>query len=572
MRRCPPVVCHSRPRPSQALRSRPPRGPTRTSAWGFTMPYSSVPWWNRLAFRLTAAVAATTLAVVGTAAFLYLRAQQRHIVAEVVRGAALVSDTVKSATYHDMLADRRDSAYQSMQAVSQQAGIERVRFFNKEGRVTFSTESRETGLLVDKNAEACYLCHEAGQPLERLSREERHRIYRVGEHRVLAMVTPIYNEPACSNATCHAHPPEKRVLGVIDVGISLKEIDADVTRVTRQSALASLLSVVAVALFAVFLTQRTVVRPVRKLVVATQGLASGDFAQEVQVASSDEIGALGQSFNEMIDVLGKARADRLHLLHTLEQQVEDRTAALKRAQDQLVQTEKLSSLGRLAASVAHEINNPLAGILTYAKLMVRLLDREQVDEQTRTTCVRNLKLVQRETERCTAIVRNLLEFARQRPLALKDVDAAAVLEEALSLVSHQAKLQGVTIERQVAPLPHLLADFGQLRQAFVNIVLNACEAMASGGTVRIEGVRTAAGDAVEFVFADNGPGIPPDKLAKIFDPFFTTKEKGTGLGLSVVYGIVERHGGTISVTSQLGEGTTFVMRLPVAGTSPAALA
>ena len=529
------------------------------------MPHSSVPWWNRLAFRLTAAVAATTLAVVGTAAFLYLQAQQRHIVAEVVRGAALVSDTVKSATYHDMLADRRDNAYQSMQAVSQQAGIQRVRIFNKEGRVTFSTESRETGLLVDKNAEACYLCHEAGQPLERLSREERHRIYQVGDHRVLAMVTPIYNEPACSNATCHAHPPDKRVLGVIDVGISLKEIDSDVERVTRQSAAASLLSVAVVALFAVFLTQRTVVRPVRQLVLATKGLAAGDFTQEVQVASSDEVGALGRSFNEMVDVLGKARADRLHLLHTLEQQVEDRTAALKRAQDQLVQTEKLSSLGRLAASVAHEINNPLAGILTYAKLMVRLLEKEQVDEQTRTTCVRNLKLVQRETERCTAIVRNLLEFARQRPLALKEVDAAAVLEEALSLVSHQAKLQGVTIERQVTSLPPLLADFGQLRQAFVNIVLNACEAMPAGGVVRIAGCPTGTGDAVEFTFADNGPGIPPDKLAKIFDPFFTTKEKGTGLGLSVVYGIVERHGGTITVASQVGQGTTFTMRLPVAG-------
>jgi two-component system NtrC family sensor kinase len=274
------------------------------------------------------------------------------------------------------------------------------------------------------------------------------------------------------------------------------------------------------------------------------------------------VGALEHSFNEMIGILGKARADRLHLLHTLEQQVQDRTAALKRAQDQLVQTEKLSSLGRMAASVAHEINNPLAGILTYSKLMVRLLDTDPVDEQTRAACVRNLKLVQRESERCTAIVRNLLEFARQRPLALTEVETATVLDEALSLIAHQAKLYGIAIERQAGPLPKLKADFGQLRQAIVNIVLNACEAMPSGGTVLITGKTVDDGKAVELGFTDTGPGIPPDKLAKIFDPFFTTKEKGTGLGLSVVYGIIERHGGTISATSEVGHGTTFVIRLP----------
>jgi len=386
---------------------------------------------------------------------------------------------------------------------------------------------------------------------------------------VLAMVTPIYNEPACSNAACHAHPSNKRVLGVIDVAISLREIDADVAAITRKGAAASLLSVLVTALFAVMLAHRTVGRPVRDLVAATHKLAAGDFTQEVRVLSSDEVGQLGRSFNEMVGVLDKARADRLQLLHTLEQQVEERTAALTRAQDQLVQTEKMSSLGRLAASVAHEINNPLAGILTYAKLTVRMLDADTVSEQTRASCVRSLRLVQRETERCTAIVRNLLEFARQRPLALADTDPAAVLDEALSLVGHQATLQGVTIERTVEPLPHLRADSGQLRQAFVNIVLNACEAMPSGGSVRVAGRTVDGGATVEITFTDTGPGIPPDRLPKIFDPFFTTKEKGTGLGLSVVYGIVERHGGTIRVESQAGHGTTFVLRMPVGG-QPAA--
>jgi two-component system, NtrC family, sensor kinase len=526
------------------------------------MPVSSVRWWNRLSVRLTAATTAVTLAVVGSGTYFYLESQHRQVVAEVVRGAALVSDTVKSATYHDMLADRRDNAYRSMLAMSLQSGIERVRIFNKEGRVTFSTLSSETGSMVDTKAEACYACHEAGRPLERLSREERHRIFPVGNHRVLAMVTPVYNEPACSNADCHAHPASKRVLGVIDVGISLKEIDADLDRVARRSGVMAVIAILAMAVFIAFFTHRTVVKPVRELALATQKLASGDFTQEVRVARTNELGALEASFNDMVGVLGKTRAQRTLLLHTLEQQVEDRTLALKRAQDQLIQTEKLSSLGRLAASVAHEINNPLAGILTYAKLMVRMLDTSPVDDRTRDVCVRNLKLVQRETERCTAIVRNLLEFARQRPLALQDVDCGIVLEEAVSLVQHQAMLQGLTIIRQMVPLPIIQADFGQLRQAFVNIILNACEAMSSGGTVTIDGHVTP--DAfVELVFKDTGSGIAPDKLARIFDPFFTTKEKGTGLGLSVVYGIIERHRGTITAQSEDGRGTTFVVRLPM---------
>jgi two-component system, NtrC family, sensor kinase len=520
-------------------------------------------WWNRLAFRLAAAVSASSLAVVGISAYLFVQFQERHIVGEVLRGAALVSDTIKSATYHDMLADRRENAYQSMQVISHQPGITRVRIFNKEGRVTFSTDSREGGMMVDKRAEACYQCHDAGRPIERLSREERHRVFQSANGRVLAMVTPIYNEPACSNAACHAHAPDTRVLGVLDVSLSLAEIDADVAKMTRQSAGFSVLAVIAVTVFALLLTRRTVVRPVRSLMRATHKLADGDFTQEVRTGSVGEIAELEHAFNHMVGILGQARADRLQLLRTLEQQVEDRSAALKRAQDQLVQTEKLSSLGRLAASVAHEINNPLAGILTYAKLMVRLLDTEHVDDQTRSTCVRNMKLVQRETERCTAIVRNLLEFARQRPLALKQIDITAVVDEALSLVGHQAKLQGITLERSVAPTPPLQADFGQLRQAVVNIVLNACEAMSAGGTVALSARPSADGAWVDVEFADTGPGIPPDRLAKIFDPFFTTKEKGTGLGLSVVYGIVERHGGTITVTSEVGRGTTFVMRLPV---------
>jgi len=528
------------------------------------MPLSNVPWWKRLGVILPAAIAVGTLLLVGSSALLFLQAQERHLLNEVRRGAALFSETIKSSTYHDMLADRRDSAYLVMDTIGHQAGIDRVRFFNKEGRVTFSSDRTEIGTMVDKRAEQCYGCHDAGRPLERLTTSTRNRTYSSRGHRVLGMVTPIYNETACSTSACHAHPAEKRVLGVIDIGISLAEIDAHFASIRRNTMLAAGFAVLVLGAFVGFVAQRAVVRPVAQLVSATQAVAAGDYTTEIRVATTGELGALEQAFNEMIVALSKARAERQALLETLEQQVDERTAALKEAQAQLVQSEKLSSLGRLAASIAHEINNPLAGILTYAKLLIRMLDSEPVEEPTRATSLKHLKLVQRETERCTAIVRNLLDFARQRPLSLKDTDVVAVLDEAVSLVGHQAALKGLTIEKAVTAVPLIKADAGQLRQAIVNIVLNGFEAMPAGGSLRLRCAPSANGRHIELTCEDTGVGIPPDRLAKIFDPFFSTKEMGTGLGLSVVYGIVERHGGTIDIRSDVGRGTTVVIRLPVA--------
>jgi two-component system NtrC family sensor kinase len=176
--------------------------------------------------------------------------------------------------------------------------------------------------------------------------------------------------------------------------------------------------------------------------------------------------------------------------------------------------------------------------------------------------------VQRETERCRAIVRNLLDFARERPLQLRDVELEKVVQESLQLVGHQAQLQGHQVETRLAPVPPVHADFGELRQAFVNLAMNAMEAMPQGGRLVVTLRASDDGQVVEVAIADSGPGIPPELQTKIFDPFFTTKEKGTGLGLSVVYGIVQRHGGTILLETSPEQGTCFTLRLPASGAPP----
>lgn len=538
------------------------------------------PYRNRIGVRL--AVVLVLLVLAGGAAMvtLLLRSQRDHLVNQTVSGADILSDTIRRSTYHAMLEDRRSDVYRVMDTIARQQGIERVRIFNKEGRITFSTDSRETGHQVDLSSESCFACHAANQPIVRLNLPSRSRIYEHAGHRVLGMVTPIYNEPACWNGGCHVHSSTKTVLGVVDIVTSLEPIDADLATLQQRTVGIAMAMMLGLVIVVIVFTGRYVVNPVARLVDRTRRIAQGDLSVGKQTPDATELGVLEASFNDMAGALARMRAERLELLGSLERQVEERTAQLKRAQERLVQSEKLSSLGRLAASIAHEINNPLAGILTYAKLLIRTLNEGPPDERTLALVLKHLALVQKETERCTVIVRNLLDFARERALTLSSVSVNGVLDDALMLVMNQARLQNIVLEKRFGDVPMVHADAGQLRQAFVNVIINACDAMPKGGSLTVETRSVAGGDAVEVCVRDTGIGIPKAVLTKVLDPFFTTKERGTGLGLSVVYGIVERHGGKLAIESEEGHGTEvrFTLMLApadetgasVAGGSPAA--
>jgi len=247
-------------------------------------------------------------------------------------------------------------------------------------------------------------------------------------------------------------------------------------------------------------------------------------------------------------------------LRVAHQELSTYAQRLKENQEQLIQAEKMTSLGQMAASIAHEINNPLAGVLVYTQLLAKKVASNALDKEV---ALDYLAKMDSEISRTSRIIRNLLDFARQSELVLKPVDTNQVIEQALSLVSHQAKLQNIDVIKELGPsLPKVVADFDQLQQVFTNLTLNAIQAMPDGGRLTLR--TSLVGDGqVRIDVQDTGCGISEENLRKLFTPFFTTKGKGkgVGLGLAVTHGIIQRHQGRIEVQSEVGEGTTFTIYL-----------
>jgi len=263
--------------------------------------------------------------------------------------------------------------------------------------------------------------------------------------------------------------------------------------------------------------------------------------------------------------LKRARNELTQWAQTLEGRVAQKTEELRRAHANMVQMEKMVSLGKLASTVAHELNNPLEGVLTYAKLLKRLVKEGMLTSEAAEEIQNDLSIIADETARCGNIVKNLLLFSRQKVGEFAEADIRGPIERSLNLIDHHLKIHNITLERDFDREPLMLfCAPQQIEQALLAVEINAIEAMPEGGTLKVEARQTAAGDAIHIIVADTGIGIPDDALPHIFEPFFTTKEngKGTGLGLAVVYGIIERHGGTIDVQSKLHGGTTFTLLLP----------
>jgi two-component system NtrC family sensor kinase len=522
-------------------------------------------WYKSIECKIIVSVAIITIVINCFIAYLYLSFQSQHLDETILRSASQLSETIKKSIKYDMLENRKEHAYRIMETIGQQEGIEKVRIYNSEGKIVFSTFKKEQGTMVDKKAEACYACHSEAKPLDKLETAARNRFFpsEFG-YRVLGMINPMYNESDCSSTECHFHPETQKVLGVIDVTMSLADVDRDLTTARSQVILFNILSILSLSAILVYALMTFVGRPVKALVLGTKKVAEGDLKYIIPITSEDEMGELAYSFNDMTEKLSKANEEILEWVRTLENKVEMRTRELKETQFQLLHTEKLAALGKIAATVAHEINNPLSGVFTYIKLMERKIEEGNDNGRDIEKFREYLATMGREVQRTSAIVHNLLDLTRPKEPSRKLIDLNSLLEESIQIVQNKIKLHNIRIDKRLQPIPEAMADPSQIKQVFINLIINACEAMEDGGILSITSRHKEADRTQTFTFADTGDGIPAEHLSHIFDPFFSTKEKGTGLGLSVVYGIVTRHNGKIEVNSVVGKGTEITIVLPTA--------
>ncbi len=480
------------------------------------------------------------------------------------RYAQRFSDLIQRSTHYGMLLNRKADVHNIIRTIAQAEGVEGVSIYDKQGTIIFSADSTRIGTSVDLQAEACVSCHSAERPLQSVPADSRVRIFeRPARGRILGLIDPIENSPECYNASCHAHPPEQSVLGVLDVRMSLAEADAHMVAARRQIIVAAMLVALLAGISSAAFILWMVRRPVNHLIAGARKIAGGDLDTEIGMEGVGEISELATEFNKMTRNLRGARQEIMEWSDRLESKLQEKTEELSLTQRQVAHMDKMASLGKLSATVAHELNNPLAGILNYAKLVRRTINESDTTIRERDELNEYLRLIQKEADRSGTIVKNLLTFARPSSVELALHRLNPIIERAVMLVRHHLEMSDVKLETKfIDGDDQLICDSSQLIQALVALMVNGVEAMPDGGRLQVS--AEAVDSSIYLTVTDSGVGISKDALPHIFEPFYSSKDRPemSGLGLSVVYGIVHHHWGKIEVDSEIDRGTTFRIILP----------
>ncbi|HEX6851362.1 MAG TPA: ATP-binding protein [Candidatus Polarisedimenticolaceae bacterium] len=510
-----------------------------------------------LSVRLLLALLGTVGVALTAYAVISFRSAEAGFNSFVLAEGQHTSALIRRATQDAMLLNRKSEVQSALERLARGSTITAVRIFGPDGRIAMSSSREEVGRRVARTEAPCSLCHASGvRPPERTSNGPG-----------LRHLSVIPNDASCVAASCHRNVADQPIVGVLDVEMSSGPLESTLRAARRRTiwTMASLILVTG-AISAVFI-HRVVHRPVLRLQEGTRRIARGDLDTRIEVSGRHELAELAAAFNTMAEDLQVAREESVHWSRRLEEKVVEKTEELQRTQRQVLHMEKMASLGKLAATVAHELNNPLSSILTFARLVERELPSHPIAPEPRQEMSEWLRLIQDECARCGNIVRDLLLFSRRSGTERAPFDVHQVAERSLALTRHHLEMRRIELRRELEAVdPVVVGDAAQIEQALVALIVNAVEAMSGPGAAGGElGVRVDDDpEEVRVAVADTGVGIHPEVLPHIFEPFFSTKNKesGVGLGLAVVYGIVQGHGGTIDVESNPGRGSVFRLRLP----------
>ncbi len=519
--------------------------------------------WNRLSVKLIILISGT-LVVHLTAYTIYTVANLRSELREAnTRNAYNISDVIKKSTRYSMLLNRNEDVYQIINTIGTEEGVVKIRIYNKQGEISYSTDSTEINSFVNLDDEACYVCHSRTDLPVHLPQNEmiREFVNKDGT-RVLGLINPISNERACAGPPCHAHSEDINILGVLDVQLSTAMMDNivyanTISIITNSVALTLLISAISIFFITVL-----VKRPMKEISKGIDAISKGNLDYKIPVNKKDELGQMASEFNKMSAQLNSAYKEIKEWSETLNEKVDQKNSELKEIYAHMTRVEKLASLGKLSATVAHELNNPLEGILTYSRLISKKLSKLNNNKNTE-ELITYLDLVSSESARCGRIVKDLLLFSSSGDEIFREHIFTDCIEKALSIINHHIELNKLIVSKNYTSNEiRFICDAAKIEQALISIFINAIEAMDEGGTLSIN--LEESKKEISLRISDAGKGIASEHLPYIFEPFYSTKAegKGTGLGLSVAYGIIKQHDGSIEVENTSTKGTTFKITFP----------
>ncbi|NOY23144.1 MAG: HAMP domain-containing histidine kinase [Acidobacteria bacterium] len=494
-----------------------------------------------------------------------LKHQRNIYIEDLLFNSRSVSDTILKSLEQDMMADNTTSINITLKAIGKQELIKELRIYNHKGEVRSSMVPDEVGKaqFSRKESRQCSICHQAGH-----EQNKNHDMltYNVDtkDSCITSVIVPIQNQARCSTAACHAHSQTQRILGFLNMGVCRLRLQADIHKSQVQILLVSLLFILLLPALIMLFLKKHVSNPLRQLLKSTGKIGRGDLDCKVDIVSRDELGQLAFSFNKMLERLVAFKTEIEGWNEELEERVSKKTMQLKEAQKQIIQSEKMSSLGRLAAVIAHEINNPISGLIVFIKLLQKTMDKEVLTEEDRVKVVKRLCIMESEAKRCGHIVSELLSFSRAEQ-KMVECNIAEIIERSVSILKFKTKDKQISLNLDIeSNIPMIQCDPGKIQQIIMNLVQNAIEALPQGGEIDISACFLKEEEKLKLVVHDNGIGIPEEFLPHIFEPFYSSKDNGqsVGIGLFVVYGVIHQHNGVVEVDSAEGKGTTFSIFLP----------